>query len=99
MKRALIILAFALVVASCAGQPPVRQLGEDVPSYCIQSRAAYDGHMDFCAIKSCPSADISKANTVQNKAKVICAKPSHTAVDLTAIKGLVNEQRAIGRGK
>lgn len=97
MNRIAILLAAGVLLAACAGTPPVTRLAEDVPSYCIKSRAAYSGHMDFCVVRTCPAGDITKANAVQNKSKAICAKPSHTAADLTAIKGLVNEQRAIGR--
>lgn len=97
MKRAIILAALAVALAACAGQPPVTSLGEDVPSYCIKSRAAYEGHMDFCAVRSCPAADIKQAGAVQAKAKALCAKPSHSSADLASIKALVSEQRAIGR--
>lgn len=97
MNRIWTALAATLVLAACMGSPPVTQLGEDVPSYCIQSRAAYDGHMDFCVVRSCPAADIHQANAVQAKAKAICAKPSYSASDLNSLKALVAEQRAVGR--
>jgi hypothetical protein len=92
-------LAAAIFVAGCMGASPVTSLGEDVPSYCIKSRAAYAGHMDFCVVRSCPADDVKLAGVVQSKAKAICAKPSHTAADLTSIKALVAEQRAVGRRK
>lgn len=97
MKRAIILAAGALSLAACMGTPPVTQLGEDVPSYCIQSRAAYDGHMDFCAVKACSAADVKQAEAVQAKAKAICA--NHASADLATLKALVNEQRSIGRRK
>lgn len=96
MKKVAAFIVLALVVA-CAPPPPTT-LKDDVPSGCIESRAAYNGYRLACKVTGCPAADLSRAEVIQNEAKNFCvANPPSTAENVAKIQDLVRQQRAVGR--
>jgi hypothetical protein len=74
MKRALIILAFAIVVASCAGgQAPVTNIGNDLAGACIVDKAEYDGYRDCCDIRrTCTQR--KQADDIRAVTRSVCAR-------------------------
>jgi hypothetical protein len=79
MKRALLILALALVVASCGGgQAPVTKISNDLAGACIVNKAEYDGYRDCCDIRrTCTQRN--QADDIRAASQSVCAKADTSA--------------------
>lgn len=91
--RIAIALAVAFALAGCMGQQPVRVIGNDLPSACIQNKAEYDGYRDCCDIRrTCTQR--KTADDLRSSAKATCAN-SDTAANISAVRVVTKQIEAL----